>query len=363
MHYLFILFFSLHLFAYGFSEEILREKLTGNPPQWMLDEIHRDFAPFMEKGITKEMVKESFAQINSSPIAYNRAWVHAFEIRNNVVIPLANYGHARSDGLVDVCSLIAKYVELPDTDFLVSFWDRFDNPSFLHKCTVPVFVICKEKHNKVAARIPWYTHLPGRESSARDTLKAAENFPWEKKQEVAYWRGSTTDIPYTDLEWDYRPRARAMLFSREHPDLVDASFSHPAWLGNEMFNHFTEKKFFEKWHHPHQQVIFKYLLAIDGVSFPSSLYWSMHANSVIIKAESDQEEWFYGALKPYVHYVPYQPDCSDLEEVINWLKTHDEEAQQIAKNAREFAVRNLTNEDLYLYIYLLIKEYAKLMRD
>jgi spore maturation protein CgeB len=49
--------------------------------------------------------------------------------------------------------------------------------------------------------------------------------------------------------------------------------------------------------------------------------------------------WFYDELRPMVNYVPIHYDLSDLVEKIEWLLSHDEEAQQIALNALELSNR------------------------
>ena len=48
-------------------------------------------------------------------------------------------------------------------------------------------------------------------------------------------------------------------------------------------------------------------------------------NSVVLKQESDYYEHFYKAMKPWVHYVPLDRTLSDLEDKLEWLKSHDEE--------------------------------------
>jgi hypothetical protein len=58
----------------------------------------------------------------------------------------------------------------------------------------------------------------------------------------------------------------------------------------------------------------------------------------------DNNYWFKSYLKPMMNYVPISYDLSDLEEKLNWLVTHDEEAEQIAKNA-QYLARTLFNPE------------------
>ena len=61
--------------------------------------------------------------------------------------------------------------------------------------------------------------------------------------------------------------------------------------------------------------------------------WIMLSNSVLLKQETGAIEWFYPALKANVHYVPVNKDLSNIFSQIEWLKTHDSEAEQISINA------------------------------
>ncbi len=47
--------------------------------------------------------------------------------------------------------------------------------------------------------------------------------------------------------------------------------------------------------------------------------------SLVLKQDSKYYEHFYKELKPYVHYVPFKHDLSDLLQQIQWAKDHDEE--------------------------------------
>ena len=42
--------------------------------------------------------------------------------------------------------------------------------------------------------------------------------------------------------------------------------------------------------------------------------------------------------KPMEHYIPVKMDLSDLEAQINWAKSNDREAQQIAERGRRLAM-------------------------
>jgi Glycosyl transferase family 90 len=108
---------------------------------------------------------------------------------------------------------------------------------------------------------------------------------------------------------------------------------------------------------------FKYLIDVDGntCSF-SRFYWILLSNSVPFKVESDNIQWYYGALTPFVHYIPVARDLSDLVERIDWARNHEEIVKGIAYNSCRFAKMHLFEPEVYKYLYLLLTKYAKLQR-
>ena len=82
----------------------------------------------------------------------------------------------------------------------------------------------------------------------------------------------------------------------------------------------------------------------------------------MIKNRSDYIEWFYKGIKEDEHYVSYETDCSDLEDVILELREDDEKAHRIAKNGMRFADEYLNAECAAFYMYYLLKAYAPLLK-
>jgi hypothetical protein len=108
---------------------------------------------------------------------------------------------------------------------------------------------------------------------------------------------------------------------------------------------------------------YKYLPTFDGVicAYPA-FQWRLLSTSVTMKQESNEVQWFFRAVKPYVHYIPIKGDCSDLYDQISWAKSHDQECQTIAKTATAFALNHLMLEDNYAYLFHVLKRYAALQK-
>jgi hypothetical protein len=50
---------------------------------------------------------------------------------------------------------------------------------------------------------------------------------------------------------------------------------------------------------------------------------------VVLKQDSNYYEHFYKDLKPWVHYIPFQRDLSDLEEKLKWAIDNDDKVKNI----------------------------------
>ena len=79
----------------------------------------------------------------------------------------------------------------------------------------------------------------------------------------------------------------------------------------------------------------KYILAVDGNCYPSSLYWSMLSNSVVFLVESQWETILDCNLKPWTHYVPVYPTHKDIMEKFEHMQSNPDKAKDIINNAHE----------------------------
>jgi hypothetical protein len=70
----------------------------------------------------------------------------------------------------------------------------------------------------------------------------------------------------------------------------------------------------------------------------------MTLGSVILKVKGPYTAWVDRVLEDKVHYVSVKEDLSDVNEVLEWCKTHDSECKTIAQTAREFALKALKRE-------------------
>ena len=88
------------------------------------------------------------------------------------------------------------------------------------------------------------------------------------------------------------------------------------------------------------------------------LVWHFYSNSLTFKQDSHQVQWFYKAIKPYVHYVTFHNKAS-LVQGMDWAEKNPKEAQAITQQASAFVENNLSLEDMYHYMLVLCQAYTQ----
>ena len=323
------------------------------PPAWMMEQIKDDIAPFLQTGIYREEMEQTMEKI---PLLIR------ITIKDNVVSWDSAKDFSKDRRLLrslDLMREAAEYLEFPDVQFLMTVLDCYDYPTTLNDTIAPVFTICKQRDNHKAILWPEMLGYKPRMITKDRVMQAEKDLPWRKKKPTAYWRGRSTGAYLHPYDWDAIPRAPLVLFSEKHPDLVDARFSGVHWA-DATTREWLRDHYVVGYTKPANQVKFKYQIAVDGNSFPTSLIWQLATESTVIKNRTNYVEWYHNGLVEDVHYVAYNMDCRDLKTVIEKLREDDEKAHQIALNATEFANTYLTVEGAAYYLYLLLKEYALL---
>jgi hypothetical protein len=88
-----------------------------------------------------------------------------------------------------------------------------------------------------------------------------------------------------------------------------------------------------------EQLRNKYVIDIDGaVRTWDAWAWKMFSGSAVLSPASTWETWFTRSFEPWVHFVPVAGDLSDLGELLEWCRAHDDECRQMAARARHRAL-------------------------
>lgn len=344
------------------DKELFRQKVAAPAPEWMLSQIRKDLAPFSERGVTPQMVNDTF----KGESIYENGLVR-FTIKDrhlSVGLHGRHFNYRRFRALWEGMTKLNELVPLPDVDFLISTRDGFfvDPGNFF----CPIFTFSKIEGLYPFVLAPDYKAIKSYENLRGEITQASQKHSWNKKLPLIFWRGGVNGAPVRLDNWEHLPRIKLVLLSLAMPQLVDARFTNLRALNcapPEMMKIFQQKKMAGKWVEKEDHLNYKYLIDIDGGACTYERYfWLLLSNSVVLKQVTSNQQWYYGALRPYEHYIPVKEDLSDLLAQVEWAKSHDAEAQKIAENATQFVKNNLSPEDIYLYFYHLIVEYARLQK-
>ena len=78
-------------------------------------------------------------------------------------------------------------------------------------------------------------------------------------------------------------------------------------------------------------------------------------NSLVFKQDSKYYEHFYKQLTPWIHYIPFKKDLSDLIDKLNYALENDEKVRNISTNGQRFAQQNLLPVHILCYHAALFK--------
>jgi len=148
-----------------------------------------------------------------------------------------------------------------------------------------------------------------------------------------YWRGIASGNPGDNV----RTQTVVRLWNHPHAN-VKLLVPHQNDVRSGPLVDVTNTELYDARQPVQEFVNHKYNLVLDGACIASSLQWAFASGSVpILVTHPGNDWWFKRYLEPMKHYVPVAYDLSDLEERIDWLITHDEEARAIAENAVTFS--------------------------
>lgn len=122
------------------------------------------------------------------------------------------------------------------------------------------------------------------------------------------------------------------------------------------------------------QYRFKLLPDIDGNSFSERYLAFLRSTSVPVKA-TIYAEWHDDRLIPWLHFVPMDNSFVDIYGILDYFLgtgdshtaaldgAHDEAAKKIALRGQTWADKVLRKEDMHVYTFRLLLQYARLCDD
>merc|ERR1719147_211207 len=199
--------------------------------------------------------------------------------------------------------------------------------------------------------ISLYPRGLGRWDQHRESLgQAAHEWPWSKKRDLAMFRGSRTSSERDPL----------VLLSRQCPTVVDAQYTkNQAWksvkdtLGREP----AEEVSLES----HCQ--YKYLFNYRGVAASFRFKHLFLCRSLVFHVGDEWLEYFYPAMKPWIHYIPVPSKASEahLLALVEFAAANDGKMREIAARGARFIEDHLRMSDVTCYWKKLLLSYTKLL--
>ena len=353
-------YLSRETFAQELNKRVFKSKIKKQPPEWMIEQIEDEFAPFTSKGITIKTVDETFLKIR-------KTFPHNEIIRYRIIAnELYRYFHdeeivpLKDSSLEKAVKTILHFEEIRDMDFIISHQDGIPTggqPKDFYvtekkEMQAPLLCSAKKKDLPLVVLIPdWRSASKWWSKEIKSVLKGIDENSWDSKKNYGFWRGSSTN--------GIRPKLCRMAL--KYPNHLYAKINAP--VDEELQKQFEEEGIYcnKGWVFWEKLLENKYLPLMDGVMSAAPAYQSrLLSNSLTLKQDFPGVQWFFKPLKPYVHYVPLKNDISDLIEKLEWAKKNDSLCKQISENATNFALNNLMFEDVYLYFYLVLKKYSSL---
>ena len=278
---------------------------------------------------------------------------------------------------------LVKQYKINNVDFIVYVSDLIPAINNDKVITIPAFVMYKNldsiyEQNKLLLPDAFFV-TDNWKKLIHKIEQASDQYPWKIKENKIFWRGSSTGCAKNDpynmrsyniKNFDQLPRLSLVMLSKLYPDLIDAKLAYYQQFSKDKDGDNLKKilnMLFGKGPknaNEEEHLKYKYLISVDGnAATGTRVPWIMLSNSVLMKQNSNNIEWFYSALKPYTNYIPINERLTNLFEQIEWMKNHDQELQQISFNAHNFVKNNLMPEAIDAHMVIILNEYSKIQLE
>ncbi|XP_014258469.1 O-glucosyltransferase rumi homolog [Cimex lectularius] len=309
--------------------------------------IANDLAPFKD-GITKELLGKTYTSGVKYQVINNKVYR-----RHDCLFP------SRCEGVDYFLNKIRN--ELPDVEFVVNFHDwpqvnRHFNlrlPVFSFSKTDSFFDIMYPAWSfwKGGPAIKIYPVGIGKwEEHRKKIIEMSDKWPWEKKLNIAFFRGSRTSSERDNL----------IRLSRSDPTLLDAAYTkNQAWKSDKDTLNAPAADEIPLEDHCR----YRYLFNFRGVAASFRLKYLFLCKSLVFHVGNEWKEFFYDNLKPWIHYIPVDSNYTQeqYKKLLLFVKHEEEIAKQIAERGYNFVKNNLKITEVICYWKKLLLAYSALL--
>ncbi|KAF5733036.1 O-glucosyltransferase rumi [Tripterygium wilfordii] len=313
--------------------------------------IHEDLRPWQRTGISRAMLEGGqdvayFRLVIVGGRVYVKKYKTAFQTRDVFNIW----------GIVQLTRLYPGM--LPDLELLFYCGDRpVIKKRDYHEGSnatspPPVFHYCGDD-DSLAIVFPDWSFWGWAEINVRpwkslleDIKEGNKRINWKDRLPYAYWKGNV------------RMGERADLMKCNVSDKYD-------WNGR-FYNQDWYKEAGEGYKNSRleDQCTHRYKVYIEGWGWSVSEKYILACDSMTLQVKPRYFDFFMRGMKPMQHYWPIRNNskCRDIKFAVEWGNNHTEEALAIGKAGSKFVSENLRMENVYDYMFHLLREYAKLLK-
>lgn len=341
--------------------------------EWIVDQVACDLQYWKEKGIDRGAIqriadgdwKESWKLIYVS-VDKGKLICRPLDkglLKHPRYPILAQQLHKLSSNLI-LSEKLAFFITLQDCSEFTNF----------QELPVPILTFAKHANNTHAICMPDFEALQGYAKLRAKILGGIQNNPWNQKKELAFWRGTSTGYIQEESRRIFRldmsncldfPRQKLVMMSIDYPNFIDARMTcYVDYQGQEVLKKLQAYCPSSPRVLPEDHLAYKYLVDVDGHTCSySRMFWILASNSLLFKQMTDDIQWYYKAIIPWKHFVPFTFDNWDLIEKIEWAKSHDNQAREIAVAATHLADTVFSERSMRAYLAHLFGEYSRLIVD
>ena len=173
--------------------------------------------------------------------------------------------------------------------------------------------------------------------------------PWRFRKPIACWRGASTDSKQLRINTlDSSMRYQLCLFSRQHPELLNARFTNVVQCASPaakvaVQKHLKEMNIYGERLEPEAMAQYQWLLDLDGNVNSWGLLWKLLSGSCVIRIRSTRGQWFHHRLRHLQHLVEVDNNLSDLEAKLDWCINNPDQCETIAAEGQKMAYKVLND--------------------
>ena len=143
---------------------------------------------------------------------------------------------------------------------------------------------------------------------------------------------------------------------------VNIGFINHAW--NKISSRlFLKNNTFKNFMTQQEQYKSKFLAIVDGHAWPNRFASYLLGSRSLVFFNGIFKDWVVSRVRPWMHYVPFSLDLSDLKDKVLWAVANEEKAKKIADEGYFLAKKKLGVTQMKCYAGLLLLEYSDLYHE